>query len=304
MVSCESILLLVILFVACESVLDNAPFTADPWDVDGPCQEYVEKFALAQANMVQCATNWSIPPKVCTNCWQQYIAFKQVEYETKHLDNIFSLDNRTCTQVIYDNYLLSYSYDISEALTSNIWAKSRCDSCLTISWNLTANDSRVDFANRTVLFQEKLFHWRDCVANFTAEDIELPDKSPICGYCKEQFNKLFDYYWDIYVEPGIEFCVDVETTMNDTIHIWNDVWNCAEKKDRKRDTAMVFVTMAVLFIITALFYASSYIQGGGQARTLIRYSRMAPEGQRTRLLSSSASDNNLSVSVYSISNST
>lgn len=25
--------------------------------------------------------------------------------------------------------------------------------CLTISWNLTANDSRVDFANRTVQFQ-------------------------------------------------------------------------------------------------------------------------------------------------------
>ncbi|RCN30805.1 hypothetical protein ANCCAN_23419 [Ancylostoma caninum] len=171
------------------------------------------KFARVQANMVQCATNWSIPPKVCTNCWEQYIAFKQIEYETKHLDKVFSLDNRTCTQVIYDNYLLSYSYDISEALTSSIWAKSRCDSCLTISWNLTANDSRVDFSNRTVQFQERLFQWRDCVANFTAADGDFDDKNPICSYCKAPFNKLFSFYWDIYVEPGVEFCVDVETTI-------------------------------------------------------------------------------------------
>ncbi|VDO84068.1 unnamed protein product [Heligmosomoides polygyrus] len=58
--------------------------------------------------------------------------------------------------------------------------------------------------------------------------------------------------------------------MNDTIHLWNDVWMCAEKKDRRRDTAMVIVTMAALLIITSLFYVSSYIQGGGQPRILIR----------------------------------
>lgn len=58
--------------------------------------------------------------------------------------------------------------------------------------------------------------------------------------------------------------------MNDTVHIWNDVWECAEKKDRKRDTVAVVVTMAGLLTVTALFYASSYIQGGGQTRTLIR----------------------------------
>ncbi|KAK6732557.1 hypothetical protein RB195_016743 [Necator americanus] len=281
--------------ISVDTSSSDSPLRADPWDVDGPCQEYVVKFARVQANMVQCATNWSIPPKVCTNCWEQYIAFKHVEYETKHLDNIFSLDNRTCTQVIYDNYLLSYSYDISEALTSNIWAKSRCESCLTIYWNFTANDSRVEFANRTVQFQDKLFQWRDCVANITGTSDEFFGKSPVCSSCKDQFNKLFTFYWDIYIEPGVEFCVDVETTMNDTIHIWNDVWECAEKKDRKRDTVAVFVTMAGLAIVTALFYAGSYIQGGGQTRTLIRYSRLTPQGPRSRLLSSSTSDNNLSI---------
>ncbi|KHJ85293.1 hypothetical protein OESDEN_14984 [Oesophagostomum dentatum] len=286
----STIILLIVLSTYVETILENAPIDADPWDVDGPCQEYVDKFAVVQANMVQCATNWSIPPKVCTNCWEQYIAFKQVEYETKHLDNVFSLDNRTCTQVIYDNYLLSYSHDISEALTANIWAKSRCHSCLTISWNFTGNSTQVEFVNRT----EKLFLWRDCVANFTNVYDPLNNNS-ICSYCKDTFNSLFDFYWNIYVEPGVEFCVDVETTMNDTIHIWNDVWECVEKKDRKRDTAAVIITMAGLLIITMLFYASSYIQGGGQPRTLIRYSRREPQDMRTRLLSSSASENNLSV---------
>lgn len=296
--SFHSALVLAQFLLIIECVLDKAPINANPWDVDGPCQEHVERFAVVQANMVQCATNWSIPPKVCTNCWEQYIAFKQVEYETKHLDKIFSLDNRTCTQVIYDNYLLSYSHDISEALTSNIWAKSRCESCLTIAWNFTANDSRVEFDNQTVRFQEKLFEWRDCVVNYTDYNGDLFENGTICDFCKKPFNNLFSYYWDIYVEPGVEFCVDVETTMNDTIHLWNDVWMCAEKKDRRRDTAMVIVTMAALLIITSLFYVSSYIQGGGQPRILIRYSRLAPEQNRSRLLSSSASDNNLST--YSI----
>ncbi|CAJ0608272.1 unnamed protein product [Cylicocyclus nassatus] len=294
------VIFLTIISAHLDPSLYRAPFSADPWDVDGPCQEHVERFSKVQANMVQCATNWSIPPKVCTNCFEQYIAFKQVEYETKHLDKIFSLDNRTCTQVIYDNYLLSYSHDISEALTSNIWAKSRCDSCLTITWNLTANDSRVEFVNQTVQFQEKLYTWRDCVANVTDGDLDLQDNSTICRYCKHQFNDLFAYYWNIYVEPGIDFCVDVETTMNDTVHIWNDVWECAERKDRKRDTGAVLITMAALLSITVIFYASSYIQGGGQARVFVRYSRREPAEQRSSLLTPSASLNNMGV--YSVRN--
>ncbi|PIO60019.1 hypothetical protein TELCIR_18501, partial [Teladorsagia circumcincta] len=83
--SFRSALIVIHFFVAVGTVLDKAPINADPWDVDGPCQEYVEKLAVVQARMVQCATNWSIPPKVCTNCWEHYIAFKQFEYETKHL---------------------------------------------------------------------------------------------------------------------------------------------------------------------------------------------------------------------------
>uniref|UniRef100_A0A8R1DZX5 Osteopetrosis-associated transmembrane protein 1 n=1 Tax=Caenorhabditis japonica TaxID=281687 RepID=A0A8R1DZX5_CAEJA len=278
--------------------LDTAPISDDPWDLDGPCQKYVEKLAIVQSEMVACATNWSIPPKVCTNCYSYYINFKQYEYETKHLDNVFSLDNRTCSQVIYDNYLLSYSSEISTALTNKIWEHSRCDSCIEINWNFPQNKSEPVFSDRTLQFQQRLYEWRNCVVNYTSGNVleqDLTNGSKICNWCKTPFNELFGYYWKIYITPDEDFCVDVETTMNDTIHLWNDVWQCAERQDRDRDLAGIMITFSTLLLLTALFYAASYIQGGGQTRNLIRYSRLLtdPRGQRSRLLSSGMSDADL-----------
>ncbi|KAF1764403.1 hypothetical protein GCK72_004350 [Caenorhabditis remanei] len=278
---------------------DSAPITDDPWDLDGPCQKYVEKFAMVQSDMVACATNWSIPPKVCTNCFQNYINFKQYEYETKNLNNVYSLDNRTCTQVIYDNYLLSYSSDISTALTSKIWEKSRCDSCITFDWKFAENKTTPLFIERTLVFQNYLYEWRNCIVNYTSVDAEIIDHnlsnaSKICNLCKTPFDELYGYYWKIYTTPDVDFCVDVETTMNDTIHLWDDVWKCAEKQDRNRDLFGIMITFGTLVLLTALFYAASYIQGGGQTRNLVRYSRLSdPRGQRSRLLSSGMSDADL-----------
>ncbi|CAB3404452.1 unnamed protein product [Caenorhabditis bovis] len=289
----RNVLILALFISATRSNLKQSPTTDDPWDLDGPCQRYVEKFAVVQSEMVQCATNWSIPPKVCTNCFQQYIDFKQYEYYTKHLDNIFSLDNRTCSQVIYDNYLLSYSNDISHALTSKIWEQSRCDSCIQIKWNFEQNKSEVAFSDRTMQFQNRLYEWRNCVVNYTSVPFrmsEIGNSSDICGLCKTPFNDLFSYYWKIYITPEIDFCVDVETTMNDTIHLWNDVWKCAERQDRNRDLISVVVTFGILLLLTALFYAASYIQGTEDSRNLISYSRLDTRPQRSRLISSSVSD--------------
>uniref|UniRef100_A0A1I7U5I1 Transmembrane protein n=1 Tax=Caenorhabditis tropicalis TaxID=1561998 RepID=A0A1I7U5I1_9PELO len=277
---------------------ESAPITDDPWDLDGPCQKYVEKFAVVQSEMVACATNWSIPPKVCTNCYNNYRDFKLYEYETKHLDTVYSLDNRTCSQVIYDNYLLSYSSDISTALTAKIWEKSRCDSCVTLTWDFPHNKSDVAFTQRTLQFQNLLYEWRNCVVNYTSildDDVDQRNNgSKLCSLCKTPFDELYAYYWKIYTTPDVDFCVDVETTMNDTIHLWDDVWKCAEKQDRNRDLAGIMITFATLVLLTALFYAASYIQGGGQTRNLVRYSRLSdPRGQRSRLLSSGMSDADL-----------
>src|SRR4051812_34686043 len=68
----------------------------ETWDLDGPCQQHIQvtcicstnilkNLAESQANMVKCASNYSSPPKVCTNCVEQYITFKQMEYTTHHL---------------------------------------------------------------------------------------------------------------------------------------------------------------------------------------------------------------------------
>jgi hypothetical protein len=38
--------------------------------------------------MTECSTNFSSPPKVCTNCIDQYIKFKETEYLTHHLVSI------------------------------------------------------------------------------------------------------------------------------------------------------------------------------------------------------------------------
>ena len=35
--------------------------------------------------MVDCAGQFSSPPKVCTNCVEKYIAMKQMEYDLHHL---------------------------------------------------------------------------------------------------------------------------------------------------------------------------------------------------------------------------
>lgn len=65
--------------------------------------------------------------------------------------------------------------------------------------------------------QEKLFEWRDCVVNYTDYNGDLFENGTICDFCKKPFNNLFSYYWDIYVEPGVEFCVDVETTVSGSL---------------------------------------------------------------------------------------
>ncbi|KAH7723291.1 Protein F42A8.3, partial [Aphelenchoides avenae] len=277
------------LFTACEAATAT-------WDLDAPCQEHIQKFAETQAKMVKCATSWSSPPKVCTNCFDQYIEFKQMEYFTHHLDNVTSLDNTTCTKVIYANYLLSYVYEISNALTKRVWDTSRCDDCLVINWDFEHGNSTIEYDEKTIRFQALLYEWRDCVSNYSDANANA---STICDRCGQSFDDLFDYYWKIYTNPSTEFCVDVETTMNDTMNLWHNVWRCPDdgrSRDRHHDATVVAFAATILVIVIGLFYAGSYVQTEHAERNLIRYSRMeAPRGgPRSRLLSSSTVDSPLS----------
>ncbi|CAD5211158.1 unnamed protein product [Bursaphelenchus okinawaensis] len=271
------LLLAYLSFAICKNVKSE-------WDLDGPCQLHVQTLADAQARMVECATNFSSPPKVCTNCIDQYIHFKQIEYDTHHLTNVTSLDNKTCSQIFYGNYLLSYGNEISNALTERIWRASRCDSCLDIKWDFEKKNSSISYDSKTIEFEKVLVSWRRCVENFAQQN------DTICVECENEFTQLFNYYWKIYKEPGIEFCADVESTMNDTMNIWHTVWQCPDdtKKDIKHDMTIVAISAAVLFVIISLFYLGSYIQVERAERNFVRYSRIqTPRGQRSRLLSSS-----------------
>uniref|UniRef100_A0A7E4UM88 Transmembrane protein n=1 Tax=Panagrellus redivivus TaxID=6233 RepID=A0A7E4UM88_PANRE len=275
-----------LLLVASVSTFDET------WDLDGPCQEYVQRLANAQARMTQCAINYSTPPKVCTNCIDEYINFKQIEYDTRHLDEVTSLDNTTCASVIYGNYLMSYSHEISTALTTNIWEKSRCSSCLEINWDFQDHNSTIRYDEKTIQFQEVLFKWRDCVTNYSdTGSLLYGNASTICDECGQTYENLFDFYWKIYTEPSIDFCIDVETTMNDTTHLWANVWKCPEDTHigRHSDALMLMIAVTVLIIMLTLFYGGSYIQTERAEQNLIRYSRLeAPRGPRSRLVSSSS----------------
>ncbi|GMT13306.1 hypothetical protein PFISCL1PPCAC_4603, partial [Pristionchus fissidentatus] len=270
----------------------------DPWDIDGPCQVYVERLSGALGKMVQCAANYTIPPKVCTNCLDHYIHYRHVEYDTKHLDNVYSLDNSTCSDVIYRNYLLSYVNELSQSIDSRIWDISRCSDCIDIKFNFTHNNETEYFYNPNVIsFKSKLELWRDCVSNYTEAGSLLVEQNNtvICNNCDDLFKDLYAFYWKIYVTPDVQFCVDVETTMNDTARLWNDVWNCSTVQSRQHEVIPAITTAGLLVLFTVFFYLSSYIQGGGEARRFVQYSRMAdPRPARQRLLSTSASETNLS----------
>lgn len=50
--------------------------------------------------------------------------------------------------------------------------------------------------------------------NYSLEANELyKNYSTVCENCLTSFNSLFHFYWDVYVTPGIDFCLDVETTV-------------------------------------------------------------------------------------------
>ncbi|PAV61176.1 hypothetical protein WR25_01346 [Diploscapter pachys] len=219
-----------------------------------------------------------------------------------HLNNIFSLDNRTCTDVIYGGYLLSYSRDISDALNDQIWEQSRCSSCINITFHFPDKPT-YKMLDQTQIWEDKYLNFQQCVDNVTAYDEwAFRNGTTICQTCKDPLENLFNYFWKIYIDPDTDFCVDVETIMNDTMHLWNDVWKCADTKDRKKDRPLMIITLIVLIIFTLLFYSASYIQGGGRQRNFILYSGMPVVEERARLLSTSASGSDLAVVNFQRSN--
>uniref|UniRef100_A0A0K0EWX4 Osteopetrosis-associated transmembrane protein 1 (inferred by orthology to a human protein) n=1 Tax=Strongyloides venezuelensis TaxID=75913 RepID=A0A0K0EWX4_STRVS len=265
-------------------VLSKEERLREDWDLNSPCQPYIEKFSVAISKMTECAANFTSPPKVCTNCIDQYINFKELEYSIKNLNNVTSLDNTTCSQVVYGQYLLSYVKNMADSLTFQVWDNSRCDSCLIIKWNFEGGGSKILYDDKTIEFQNKIFAWRNCASNASSTE---PN---ICKRCSKVFDNLFEYYWEIYSQPEDDFCVDVETTMNDTMNIWHNIWNCTDdsRNNRIYDSTMLLTSTSFFILSIVVFYVGSYIQTERKPGRLENYSARPPiQVPRSRLLSSS-----------------
>ncbi|VDK42138.1 unnamed protein product [Anisakis simplex] len=279
----------------------------EPWELDAPCEPYIEEFGSRASEMINCASKNSLPPKT----------------------SVKSLDNTPCSTVIFSNYLVSYISEISNAITRKIWDQSRCSSCMDIEWKLEQNETGYRYTKNVFDFENKLYAWRDCVQNLSGggdEDLTSANYSIICENCIQQFNSLFHFYWDVYVKRDTDFCVDVETTvcfhsyslhslftkrecplggdgfinefqlneiiqMNDTMDVWHNVWKCVDNtgKDRSHDLTFIIFSFVILTTLTFLFYLASYVQSERINRTLVQYSHLeVPRGIRSRILSSSA----------------
>lgn len=143
--------------------------------------------------------------------------------------------------------------------------------CLEIDWDLENRNSTIQYDDKTTKFQDVLYNWRTCVTNYS-DSIMDDNATTICTQCQKSYETLFEFYWTIYTDPTTDFCVDVETTMNDTMHIWHKVWQCPDdsKKDRRHDVLMLLVSVTALVVVLTLFYGGSYVQTERAQRNLIR----------------------------------
>lgn len=81
--------------------------------------------------------------------------------------------------------------------------------CLIIDWNFDHMNSTIAYDHKTINFQLLLYNWRNCITNTSAIG-----NTTLCQRCQEQFNNVFDFYWKIYTDPVVDFCLDIETTVS------------------------------------------------------------------------------------------
>jgi len=152
---------------------------------------------------------------------------------------------------------------------SHTLLSARNSACLDISIYPASGNYTFKLNNLTERFDNLITTWRVCVKNHTGEQ----NSTAVCTRCEKSFNDMFDYYWRIYANPDLDFCIDVEATMNATTALWHDVWSCPDdgrKIDRSRDAVVVIFAATILTIVIALFYAGSYIQTESAQRNLIQ----------------------------------
>lgn len=142
--------------------------------------------------------------------------------------------------------------------------------CLDVYTDPVTGNASFKLNNQSEQFQYRIEAWRGCVKNHTGAQ----NVTALCDRCGKSFNEMFDFYWRIYADPALDFCIDVEATMNSTTALWHDVWSCPDgpgpRLDRNKDMVVVCFAATLLVIVIGLFYAGSYIQTESAQRNLIQ----------------------------------
>lgn len=120
---------------------------------------------------------------------------------------------------------------MSNSISQNIWKSSKCQcnefylfkrrkliyqlilDCLDIVWDFPKMNSTAELNTRTLKFKTFLLGWRSCVEFLALNDTQ------ICSECSEKFDSLFDYYWKIYTDKDVDFCIDIESVVSTTITV-------------------------------------------------------------------------------------
>ncbi len=74
-------------------------------------------------------------------------------------------------------------------------------------------DVTVNYTAHTREYMGLLHEFSECVANKT-KDPSTNNSAVICDSCWSDYKLLYNFYWDVFIQPEVEFCLDVQATVS------------------------------------------------------------------------------------------
>lgn len=273
------IFLLLLLIHSAISEEDILGLNRDSWKpIDEHCEAFLRQFAETAANFTQCSTEYSVPPQVCLLCADAFAHLNMAYWHLKD-DPYKTRSGETCSSEIFDYYELSHVTTVFEDLKTDIWDASKCDSCLAFVINPTKKHSHfVDFSDKTKQFLQVYHLFKNCTEEFSMLKSKSYSNSSVCDACWKEYTDVNAYYDKVFYhkDKDFEFCLDIESMMNDTVKWWRDERKCLipEYPVKSKDNLAVGIMCAVNFLICIIFYGFNVTIGKRQKRTLKKYHRV------------------------------
>jgi len=215
------------------------------------------------------------------------VALEQAYYNLKDNIDIKSHDGTLCNQIIFETYGTIYVGNLYDVLTDDIWSDSRCTDCLEFvispqvvlsqeSDYSTKAAGNYRYNNKTAKFLNLYEILFDCIEKIGGssvfEDITKHNSSVVCKECWKAYEQL-DLYYEESIMSKQDFCVDIDSAINDTIRFWRNTMDCELPALPAKGSEAVWVALISLafFTVTILFYTGSFMQGSRRKRRLKKY---------------------------------